>query len=103
GLRGRHQLCVHADDPGARGDLSRLARAGSQMVVDCGGKPDLRAGLGSATHIGVWRDRRRVWPVLLAATVPISLIASGLMLYNARRFDNPFEFGIHYQLLADQR
>jgi tetratricopeptide (TPR) repeat protein len=50
-----------------------------------------------------WRDRRRVWPVLLAATVPISLIGSGLMLYNARRFDSPFEFGIHYQLLADQR
>ncbi len=50
-----------------------------------------------------WRQRRTVWPVLLAATVPITLIGFGLMLYNARRFDSPFEFGIHYQLLADQR
>jgi tetratricopeptide (TPR) repeat protein len=70
-----------------------------------GARPTLVFGaiilLGPA--IQQWRDRRRVWPVLLAATVPISLIASGLMLYNARRFDNPFEFGIHYQLLADQR
>jgi len=35
---------------------------------------------------------------LLAATGPILLIGLGLMLYNALRFDNPFEFGVHYQL-----
>ena len=28
------------------------------------------------------------------------LIGLGLMLYNALRFDNPFEFGWHYQLAA---
>ena len=31
------------------------------------------------------------------------LIGLGLMLYNARRFDNPFEFGWHYQLDGDYR
>jgi tetratricopeptide (TPR) repeat protein len=41
---------------------------------------------------------RRVWVPLLAATGPITLIGLGLMLYNALRFDNPFEFGTHYQL-----
>ncbi|MGO9526359.1 MAG: tetratricopeptide repeat protein [Verrucomicrobiia bacterium] len=50
-----------------------------------------------------WRERRRVWPLLLAATVPITLIGLGLMFYNARRFDSPFDFGLHYQLLADRQ
>jgi Tfp pilus assembly protein PilF len=36
--------------------------------------------------------------VLLAVTGPILLIGLGLMLYNVRRFDNPFEFGVRYQL-----
>jgi tetratricopeptide (TPR) repeat protein len=35
---------------------------------------------------------------LLAATGPILLIGLGLMLYNARRFHNPFEFGTSYLL-----
>ena len=35
---------------------------------------------------------------LLAATGPILLIGLGLMLYNARRFDNLFEFGMRFQL-----
>jgi tetratricopeptide (TPR) repeat protein len=47
-----------------------------------------------------WRERRRVWAVLLAATGPILLIGLGLMLYNARRFDSPFEFGWRYQVTA---
>jgi tetratricopeptide (TPR) repeat protein len=37
---------------------------------------------------------------LLAATGPITLIGLGLMLYNARRFDNPLEFGWRYLLSA---
>ena len=45
-----------------------------------------------------WRERRQVGTTLLAATGPIVLIGLGLMLYNFRRFDNPFEFGMHYQL-----
>jgi tetratricopeptide (TPR) repeat protein len=40
---------------------------------------------------------------LLAATGPILLIGLGLMLYNALRFDNPFEFGVHYQLAGKRQ
>jgi len=46
-------------------------------------------------------DRRRRFAAgrtLLAAIIPISFIGSGLLLYNYLRFDNPFEFGLHYQM-----
>jgi len=45
-----------------------------------------------------WRERRPIWALLMAATGPIIFIGLGLMLYNALRFDNPFEFGMRYQL-----
>ena len=45
-----------------------------------------------------WRERRRVWALLVAVVVPIAVVGLGLMLYNALRFDSPFEFGIRYQL-----
>jgi tetratricopeptide (TPR) repeat protein len=45
-----------------------------------------------------WREKRAVWPLLLAAGGPIVLIGLGLMAYNALRFDNPLEFGQRYQL-----
>jgi tetratricopeptide (TPR) repeat protein len=45
-----------------------------------------------------WRERQPMATGLMAATVPITLIGLGLMLYNFRRFDNPFEFGLHSQL-----
>ncbi len=51
-----------------------------------------------------WRVRGRKtsrWhPVLslAAATGPLILAGAGLMVYNDLRFDNPFEFGLHYQL-----
>jgi tetratricopeptide (TPR) repeat protein len=44
------------------------------------------------------RERRPILVLLTAAVVPIALIGLGLMLYNARRFGSPFEFGWHYQL-----
>jgi tetratricopeptide (TPR) repeat protein len=47
-----------------------------------------------------WRERRPIWVPLLAATGPIALIGSGLMLYNALRFSNPFEFGMHHALAS---
>jgi len=47
-----------------------------------------------------WREGKRMAVPLLAAVGPIGLIGLGLMLYNARRFDNPLEFGLHYQLTA---
>jgi tetratricopeptide (TPR) repeat protein len=46
-----------------------------------------------------WREGRRIWAPLLAATGPITCIGLGLMLYNALRFDNPFELGLQYQLV----
>ena len=48
-------------------------------------------------------SRRRGALLLAAAVVPAMLIGAGLMLYNALRFDNPFEFGWHYQLNGDYR
>ncbi|MGD0351088.1 MAG: tetratricopeptide repeat protein [Verrucomicrobiota bacterium] len=43
---------------------------------------------------------RRVGWLLAAAVGPVMLVGLGLMLYNALRFDNPFEFGWHYQLTS---
>jgi tetratricopeptide (TPR) repeat protein len=40
--------------------------------------------------------------LLAAAVVPISLIGCGLMLYNYRRFDHPFDFGMYYALAGVQ-
>jgi Flp pilus assembly protein TadD len=48
--------------------------------------------------VQAWREGRRIWTPLLAATGPITCIGLGLLLYNALRFDNPLEFGTHYQL-----
>jgi tetratricopeptide (TPR) repeat protein len=45
-----------------------------------------------------WREDRRIWAPLLAATGPIACIGLGLMLYNTLRFDNPLEFGMNYSL-----
>jgi len=47
-----------------------------------------------------WRQKQRVWPLLMAAIVPMGLVGLGLMIYNVLRFDNPLEFGQHYQLSA---
>ncbi len=48
-------------------------------------------------------EGRPVGAPLFAATGPIVLIGLGLMLYNTRRFGNPFEFGLHYQLSDERR
>lgn len=53
--------------------------------------------------VAAWRDRRLIWAPLMAATVPITIIGLGLMLYNVRRFDNPFEFGVRYQLGGERQ
>jgi predicted negative regulator of RcsB-dependent stress response len=49
-----------------------------------------------------WREHRKIGALLLAAAGPITLIVSGLVLYNVRRFDNPFEFGMHHQLSGEK-
>ncbi len=48
-------------------------------------------------------SRRRAGVLLGAAVGPVMLIGLGLMLYNALRFDSPFEFGWHYQLTNPQQ
>jgi tetratricopeptide (TPR) repeat protein len=48
-------------------------------------------------------ERRQVWALLIAAMGPILLIGLGLMLYNALRFDSPFEFGFRYQLNGERQ
>jgi Flp pilus assembly protein TadD len=45
-----------------------------------------------------WIDRRPISALLAGAIVPITIIGLGLMLYNALRFDSPFEFGLRYEL-----
>jgi tetratricopeptide (TPR) repeat protein len=52
-----------------------------------------------------WRAGQgfRVASLLLAAAGPITLIGLGLMLYNFRRFGNPFEFGYRYEISGFQQ
>jgi tetratricopeptide (TPR) repeat protein len=45
-----------------------------------------------------WREKRHAWPLLIAVIIPFGIVGLGLMFYNTLRFDNPLEFGWHYQL-----
>ena len=81
-----------------------LAVASVAYGLAVGARPSLLFGavilLVPVAH--AWRERQQVWAVLIAALGPILLIGLGLMLYNALRFDSPFEFGMRYQLGAEQ-
>ena len=77
-----------------------LAVASLAYGLAVGARPSLLFG-GTILLVPVvqaWRERQPIWLSLAAATIPITLIGLGLMIYNALRFDNPFEFGAHYQL-----
>jgi tetratricopeptide (TPR) repeat protein len=50
-----------------------------------------------------WRERQAIWPLVIAAVGPITLAGLGLMLYNTRRFGNPLEFGLRYQLATERQ
>ncbi|MGO9245278.1 MAG: tetratricopeptide repeat protein [Verrucomicrobiia bacterium] len=81
-----------------------LAAASVAYGLAVGARPNLLFG-AVALLVPVaqaWHERRQVWPMLAAATIPITLIGLGLMLYNELRFDNPLEFGWHYQLAGEQ-
>ena len=79
-----------------------LTMASVAYGLAVGARPNLLFGavILLVPVVQAWRERRPVWAVLMAALGPILLIGLGLMLYNARRFDNPFEFGEHYQMTA---
>jgi len=77
-----------------------LAAAGAAYGLAVGARPNLLFGavILLAPVAQAWCERRKILALLMAATGPIILIGLGLMLYNALRFDNPFEFGWRYQL-----
>jgi tetratricopeptide (TPR) repeat protein len=79
-----------------------LAAASMFYGMAVGARPSLAFGavILLVPVLQTWRKRQKIWVSLIAATVPIAIIGLGLMLYNALRFDSPFEFGQRYQLAA---
>ncbi|MGO9244950.1 MAG: tetratricopeptide repeat protein [Verrucomicrobiia bacterium] len=77
-----------------------LAAASLAYGLAVGARPNLLFGavILLMPVAQAWRERQRIWTPLLAATGPILVVGLGLMLYNELRFDNPLEFGWHYQL-----
>jgi tetratricopeptide (TPR) repeat protein len=86
------------DEPKRRGWW--LAAASVAYGLAVGARPSLLFGavILLVPVVQAWREGRRIWLSLVAATVPITLIGFGLLLYNVRRFDDPLEFGAHYQM-----
>jgi tetratricopeptide (TPR) repeat protein len=85
-------------EPGLRARW--LAAASLAYGLAVGARPSLLFGavILLVPVAQAWRERQKILAPLLAATAPIILIGLGLMLYNALRFDNPFEFGWRYAL-----
>ncbi|MGP8198175.1 MAG: tetratricopeptide repeat protein [Limisphaerales bacterium] len=77
-----------------------LAAASLAYGLALGARPSLLFGaiILLTPVVQAWRQKRCVWPLLIAATIPIVLIGLGLMFYNALRFGNPLDFGQHYLL-----
>ena len=91
-------------EPGRRGWW--LAGASLACGLAVGARPSLLwvAVILLVPVAQAWRERRpRKLSGLVAATLPLVLIGFGLMVYNALRFDNPFEFGWHYQLAGERQ
>ncbi|MGO9608079.1 MAG: tetratricopeptide repeat protein, partial [Verrucomicrobiia bacterium] len=82
-----------------------LAASSAAYGLAVGARPSLLFGavILLVPVAQAWPEWRRVGRLLVAATVPITLIGLGLMLYNTRRFDNPFEFGWRYQLASKRQ
>jgi tetratricopeptide (TPR) repeat protein len=77
-----------------------VAAASVAYGLAVGARPTMLFGaiILSVPVIQAWREGRRVWTLLVTAIAPIALIGLAVMLYNALRFDSPFEFGWRYQL-----
>jgi tetratricopeptide (TPR) repeat protein len=82
-----------------------LAAASLAYGLAVGARPSLLFGavILLVPVAQAWRERQRVWTLLVAAIAPIALVGLGLMLYNALRFDSPFEFGLRYALSGDRQ
>jgi Flp pilus assembly protein TadD len=80
-----------------------LAAASLAYGLAIGSRPNLLFGavILLVPVVQAWREGRRIWVPLLAAIGPITCIGLGLLLYNTLRFDNPLEFGTHYQLSSN--
>ena len=93
---------------GARRRILWLVLASLAYGLAVGARPSLLFGaiillvpVAQAWHTTTGPgSRRRAGCSLAAAVGPLMLIGLGLMLYNALRFGNPFEFGWHYQLTS---
>ena len=99
-------LALH--DPGRR--KWWLAAASLALGLALGARPSLLFGT-VIVLIPVWRawrerpaGRRTLpWGLLAAALVPLFVCGLALLLYNQRRFDDPFQFGERYQLAGDRQ
>ena len=82
-----------------------LAAASIAYGLAVGARPTLLFGavILLVPVVQAWRERRQIWALLVAAMGPILVIGLGLMLYNTLRFDNPFEFGLRYQLAGQSQ
>ncbi len=87
-------------EPESRKRSGWLAGASVAYGLAVGARPSLLLGAVMlwVPVLQTWRERRPIWLSVFAVIVPITLIGFGLMLYNVQRFDDPFEFGIHYQM-----
>jgi tetratricopeptide (TPR) repeat protein len=89
-------------EPGTQMRSGWLAAASLAYGLAVGARPSLLFGAAIllAPVVQDWREHRPqhlMWE-LMGAFGPIALVGLGLMLYNWLRFDNPFEFGVRYQL-----
>jgi len=82
-----------------------LAAASLAYGLAVGSRPNLLFGavILLVPVVQARRERRPIGALLMAAIGPLSLIGLCLMIYNALRFDSPFEFGVHYVLAGHRQ
>jgi putative flippase GtrA len=93
----------------SRRPWAALAAAGLSLGLAIGCRPTLAAAGPALAFLVItvgwtgahWRARWfRLTKSLCAAGIPFAAVVSGLLAYNWRRFGNPMEFGLNYQLSA---